>query len=198
MAKSSFKIKPADLVVVAGVLLAAAATYFLAVPSAAKLQQSRIELQGKQAELEGLELRHDTLVDLANELPNYKKQTDLLTVALPAEPQTAEALTQAMTMAQKSGLSIEGAAPSASKGGILPVNLSVKGTFAQYDSFTRELAKNLRPVTVKTMNVTRDDDKNPNLLTMNFSLEFEYSKATAASPSPVATAASPATGQEAQ
>lgn len=185
MAKSGLSVKPMDLVVIGAVVLVIAGTYAFVLPASQRLQETTAIRKTKQAERDRLQAQVDGLKQLAQSLPQYTREINLLNVAFPPEPQTAEAMIQTQTMAERAGLSVLSLSPSQPKAGSLPVTANVRGSFQALDNFFKELNSNLRPTIIKTMTANSEKDQ----VSASFTMSYEYNSVgeAAAKPSPVPT-----------
>lgn len=179
MKRKSAQLKPADFVVIGGLVLVVAITYWLILPQLSRLAQHRQVAVTKRAELNRLQTHYEGLISLTEQLPRFRKQLDLLSVAYPNEPQTAEAMAQIQAMAERSGLTVVSLAPGQARPDALSVVVNLKGSYAAYQTFTKELANNLRPVIVKSYTLSTESNNSRSLLNGNFTLELPYDPATA-------------------
>lgn len=189
MTKPKISLKPVDLVVIISLLFIGLATYYLAVPQASRLKELTSERKSKEAEEQRLKQRIDDLFELASSLASHKDGIDRLEVAFPKDEQVVEAMIQAQTMIERSGLAIVNLAPSKSKDGNLPVAMSVKGSYTTLNALLRELYRNLRPILVKSLAIVPERDKEQNVGQLSISLNtvFRHSPVSSPAPSPQAS-----------
>lgn len=177
MKKHSAQLKPADFVVIGGLVLVAAITYWLLLPQLNRLEQHRQVAVAKQAELNRLQTHYEGLVLLTEQLPRFRKQLDLLSVAYPNEPQKAEAMTQVQAMAERSGLTVASLSPGQARPDTLSIVTNVKGSYEAYQTFTKELANNLRPAIVKSYTLSTESNNSRALLNGSFTIDLPYDPA---------------------
>lgn len=179
-AKSSLNLKTADAVALLAVLFSVAGVYFISLPQARSLSDNTANMKAKQAEAEALQSRYDTLNDLQVAMEQKKSDVDLLLTAYPSEPQLAEAMTQAQSIAERSGMSVESLSPSSAKEDSLPVSLTVKGTYQAFDALSRELRNNLRPILTPQLTINADRDAGADRVIAELSNNFSFNVPSAA------------------
>lgn len=181
MKKSQLSLKPTDLVVVGGVILVWILGYVLFKPQITQLQGSLTTESIKAQEASQLHERYTNLQSAVSLLPQYSKQIDLLSAAFPNEEQSAQALVQLQTMADRSGLALNNVSPAQSKSGVVSVTAVFKGSYQSYQNLMKEINNNVRPITIRSMSLTTESDLQRNVINGNFVFDFPYS-ASAASP----------------
>lgn len=174
MKKKSTSLKPTDLVVLASVVIIGCAVYFILLPQINSLHSNYSRQAAKKAEFESLETRFNSLQEVIQLLPNYDRQIDRLTVAYPQGEQSAEAMVQTQTMAERAGLALVSLTPNQSKDGVLPINLSAKGSYEAMNAFMKELKANVRPVAVRSFSLVTESDKQRGTLNASFTLDFPF------------------------
>ncbi len=175
-------IKPQTLVVLLAVVITIGLVYFLAWPLAGEVKLKTEQLGTKKAEAAALEQRRDELRDFTDQLPNYQADIDRLVIAYPNEPQIAEALIQAETMAGRSGLTILSLAPGRANDKELPINFVIKGSYQSLAGFLQELNFNLRPVVVHSVQMAPAGEKEPGVIKATVQTGFAF-QGLAAAPS---------------
>jgi Tfp pilus assembly protein PilO len=189
MPKNSFALKPTDIIILAAVVWVGAATYFIALPQAKRLQANTTTLKTKEAEAEQLERRVETLTILKDQIAEHQEDVKNLAIAYPSEEQQVEALIQAQTMAEHAGLAISDLTPSKGHTGIMPMALNLRGSYQAINTMLKEFYNNVRPAIVRSFTATAGTDKSKSDVSGSFNVGFAYNETAATlatSPSPTA------------
>lgn len=177
-----------DLTVAVSLGLILAIGYFISIPQASRLAEKKQELNSKQAEVANLEARVNQLSQIATKLTEYKDEIARLQTAYPKEDQTVEALIQSKQMIERAGMAIGSLGPGAAKGGSLPVNFTVNGSYESMVRLLNELYVNLRPVVVKSVNIAAGQAKDAGTLSISLTTDFEFAGNPAAGQLPAGAA----------
>ncbi len=147
--------------------------YFVTYPVLTSINQNTLANKAKAQEVTDAQTKLNNLNSLKSEFAKYQEQVKLLSVAAPSTAEMPEILTQLNTIAAKSGMVLGSVQPTtAQNSGAVSVNVSASGNFGACQSFLSNLEKNVRIVTVKSMNLTSSSAGESDLITANFSLDF--------------------------
>jgi Tfp pilus assembly protein PilO len=132
---------------------------FVAVrPMSSEVRKTNAKIKANQEQSARTQEKIDKLNELQPKLAVYKEQIKNLKIAMPASQQIPEVLVMVQAIALDAGLSISGfdVQPD-SGGGEVGVNMSATGSYDNLSQFTRKLENNLRPIKIKTMNISAAD-----------------------------------------
>jgi Tfp pilus assembly protein PilO len=139
------------------------------IPRVSQLKLLSHQVESKRVEYESGKLKIQNAEALQSMLGQYKKEAELLGIALPGKSKAEDALVELSEAAKGSGLEIVSADVSDEKGSLL-VDLSTKGTYENQVGFLDKLKNNLRPIKVVEIEMTKIDDK----IVTNLKLNFPY------------------------
>ncbi|MFY9484146.1 MAG: type 4a pilus biogenesis protein PilO [Patescibacteria group bacterium] len=133
-------------------LIAILTIWFGLVPQFGRIGDTQSEI----ARLSGEVLAKTREVETLRKLLINSKATNgtlnLLSLAVPSEPQIPELLIMVQAVAQKAGLTLVNATPSASPGGT-KMDITLKGGYSGVVSFLDILNRNLRPGVVQNFSI---------------------------------------------
>lgn len=179
------KFNPQDIIVAMGLIATVALTYFVALPQSKIYKQKVADLKAKEAQLQAMNQRAADLVSVADRLPKHQASLERLKLAYPKTDQTIEALVQARTIAEQSGMTVKGLSPGKGKPTGLPVTFVLSGSYESLAKFSRELHQNLRPITVQSLSLTAGGEKAGGSINVTANTSFIYNTTatgTAAAP----------------
>lgn len=135
--------------------------YFATLPFYKDFKQTSFDIAVEKQEITKGKQRIDEVNQAYAKLRGMKRDIELLDVAVPAEPAIAEALIQINEIVNRSGLQIIAITPAGEEEettGEVQVTLSVQGPFRGLQEFLRLSEKNLRPISVKSLNILAQED----------------------------------------
>lgn len=181
MSKTATKssISPQTAIVLLVSVVIVAVTYYLAMPQAEKLKVKGEQLAAKKSQIKALEARKESLVRLAGLINQYQADIARLGSAYPSEDQTVEAMIQAQSLVERSGLTVVSLTPNKVKDGGVPVSMSLKGSYQGLGQLLRELQFNLRPVVLSEMTVN-SASKEQNVISVTIVANFQFNDKGAA------------------
>lgn len=185
------KFNPQDLIVTGALIATVALTYFVALPQSKVYKQKVADLKAKELELQAMNQRAADLVSLADRLPQHQAALDRLKLAYPKTEQTIEALVQARTIAEQSGMTVKGLSPGKGKPTGLPVTFVLSGSYEALAKFSRKLQQNLRPITIQSLSLIAGAEKNGGIINVTANTSFIYNSNAATNAAPVLPPSNP-------
>lgn len=139
------------------------------IPRVSQLKLLSNQVESKRIEYESGKLKIQNAEALQSMLGQYKKEAELLGIALPGSSKAEDALVELSDAARSVNLEIISADVSDEKGN-LQVDFSIKGTYENQVSFLDRLKNNLRPIKVIEIEMAKIDDN----IVANLKLNFPY------------------------
>jgi len=171
------------------ILIAIGGFYFGAKPLAEKIKLKNFDIAVKEEEYNLKKQKVDNLKEFSSILSSQKAKIDTISQALPSEEDIPEILTSINAMAASSGLRLVSFTPAAgqgettaatnTKGGslsILPISLTLSGTWGQVDSFLKNVESNIRPIQLKSISLGAGQAGPDPVLAVSIELETYYQK----------------------
>lgn len=155
------------------ILVILALGYFVILPMMSSLKEFNLKIAAKDQENSEMGQKISDLNSLKTEFNNAKQDVELLGLALPSSDQVPEILVQLETIANKSGMIISNLQPGKSSSLGTAFNLTTQGNFSALDLFVNSLEKNLRPIQIKSMNLSSSTNSTGgSILNVTFSLDI--------------------------
>lgn len=155
------------------ILIGLALIYFGFRPILSDYRENRLSLETRKMEIVALEARKAELETLQTKFSKSASALNRLAVALPDDEQYPELLTQISALSAASGTTLSSIQPSRGTSASEEVitTLSLKGSYPSLITFFENLEHNLRPIQVKSLNITRGDESS-NLISATIQLGF--------------------------
>ena len=161
---------------VLALLIAILLVIFYVVPSISSLrEQSNIASQ-KKSELELGRAKVKAIKDAINLINTSKDSIDKVSVALPSEPRTEEALVIISDAVANSGLALSNIAVAEIGSSDVKISFSTVGDFVKTQSLIAKLESSLRPVFFDDFEITALDETSDLNSTINVSFPYLSSK----------------------
>jgi Tfp pilus assembly protein PilO len=139
------------------------------IPKINQLKTLSNQVESKKVEYESGKLKIANADILKSMLGQYKKEADILGIALPSTAKAEDALVELSEATRLSGIELVSADVSNQKGAV-QVEIETKGTFENQVNFIDKLKSNLRPIKVVEINMSKQD----NTILGSFKLNFPY------------------------
>lgn len=139
------------------------------IPKVSQLKLLSNQVESKRVEYESGKLKIQNAELLQSMLGQYKKEAELLGIALPGSSKAEDALVELSEAARSVNLEIMSADVSDEKGS-LQVDFSTKGTYENQVNLLDKLKNNLRPVKVIEIEMAKTDGN----IVANLKLSFPY------------------------
>lgn len=163
------------LAITASSLLVAAGTlYFGLRPILAEYHDVQLARGARKLEIAELNVRQQTLQALGQQIEAKKADVERLLLAVPADEAYPELLTTLNAIAGRSSVvlvSIQPTRGGATTSGTVPLAISLSGSYPQILSFVSDVEKNLRPVTIQSLNMV-EGMSGGGVLTATMQMEF--------------------------
>jgi Tfp pilus assembly protein PilO len=129
--------------------------YFYIYPNVDSLKKINTDVEAKIAEISKYQDNISALNILKNQYSQISTQLSKLGLAVPADADMPDLLTQVEYMANSSGMKLNSIQPGKETAkGVVPVTINLKGDFTGLNNFVTMLEKNIRPAGIKTINIT--------------------------------------------
>jgi len=151
-------------------------------PKISQLKTLSNQVESKKIEYETGKLRIDNIAALNEMVGQYKRQAELLGIALPSSGRAEDALLELSSAASDSNLQVISAEVNPEGKGSLQVSISTRGTFENSVGFINKLKSNLRPIKVLDLSMNKSDDEIITSLDLNFPFFVEVSATVSKTP----------------
>jgi Tfp pilus assembly protein PilO len=133
--------------------------YFVILPKIEELKLINIQIEAKNQNITEVQNKITNLNLLKNEFTNNSGTLEAVNLALADSSQLPEIIEQITSITQKSGMSLKSIKPDSKQiNNELLVNLSLQGDFGSLITFTQNIEKNLRPITLKSVSMSMSTD----------------------------------------
>lgn len=138
-----------------GIVIIAFLAFVSVKPLTLEVRTTNAEIKAYQDQSGLLTQKIDKLKQLKPELASAKTELDNLKMAMPAAQQIPEVLVMVEALAMNNGLKITGTdiTPDTA-GNEVGVNMIASGSYDNLAAFTVKLEQNLRPIKIKSLNIT--------------------------------------------
>jgi len=133
------------------------------------------DIKQKKVELEKVKSEEDQLIILKRDFNKYQEKIDLLQVAMPGQPNVADALVALEAIGSQAGATITELTPtSEGKDGKITFDFSAQASFEGAKQIISLLNNNLRPIKIIgiTLGATTSATEEP--INLTFQLEMPY------------------------
>lgn len=146
--------------------------YFYIYPNIDGLKQLNTQVEAKISEISKYQDNISALNILKNQYSQISGQISKLGLAIPADADMPNLLTQVEYMANSSGMKLNSIQPGKETAkGVVPVTINLKGDFTGLNNFVTMLEKNIRPANIKTINIASVSNEE-SLLNITLSIDM--------------------------
>lgn len=163
------------LLAVLGIILTIAITLFGFKPALETYQTQRLQVAIRAREVADLDARRLAIEGLQNTLNQLASKVDDLNLAVPANDNYPELVTQLTGIASRAQVALISLQPvqGSQKTDVLGLTTTIRGTYPQILLFTDRLEHNLRPITIRSLNLAGGlEGASDSVLTATFQLGF--------------------------
>ncbi len=156
-------------------LLSFALGYFVVRPQLRSYHTNQVALAARRIEIDALKERKIELGKLRDQLSRYQAQVDRLRLAVPADEQYPELVSQLSGLAQQSELILGSIQPTRNTQSdqFVVATVTIRGSFPQMVNFAERIEQNLRPARVQSLNLVENaEGARPDQLSGSLQIQF--------------------------
>lgn len=156
-----------------GLVVTFALGYFYVLPQVSTLRETRLATEALAADVTGLQAAMSEVQALDQSVAQRSAIVDQLNLAVPSSAAVDELIVSLETIASSAGVVLPTVQPATSTdGSVVPLTVTVRGSYSGVRLFLELLEQNLRPIRVTTLTMsTTSDVSGASLVTTTLTLE---------------------------
>lgn len=159
------------------ILVCALLGYWVINPKIVEIKEYNTSIAAKEKDTTTLDEKIQNLKSLQKQFTASPSDVEILNLAIADDPQMPEIIEQLTSMASKSGMTIKSIRPDYRDAtNETVVGITLRGDYINLINYITEIEKNLRPASVKSLNLSSTILQDQNVLDTTLALGFFTSK----------------------